>query len=351
MCITKAVNLSQNIIIHIVIYILICIVVRREIGSGPKLIKETMEKGYTLIKDGTEELQKKMAEVEAIIKEGEEAIRQLQEYIGEVALEKSQFTEGFLREFREAKQELRSARQTLFSLAEKTKAKGNRIGIMIDNWDGQSKEVLKRSLREFSKLLSISLTKLDEAKTTYNKAIDKFEGSDIEGRKFEDHLKQMLETKSAEHKAWVAKQRGVAYGAAAGTTVGMIIADVFGCVGYCSGIITTSVWATTATSVELTIESYKQNIENLEEITGNFIESLADLTSLTDGAIEFLEEEVLIIISWEANAQESEEIIDEFTEEELEEYNGYQSEIRSSLTGLMGAVEKFLNQPRYIFNN
>merc|ERR1711902_468596 len=221
--------------------------VRREIVSGPKLVKETVEKGYTLIKDGTEELQKKMAEVEAIIKEGDEAIRQLQEYIGEVALEKSQFTEGFLREFREAKQELRSARQTLFSLAEKTKAKGNRIGIMIDNWDGQSKEVLKRSLREFSDLLSISLAKLDEAKTTYNKAIDKFERSDIEGRKFKDHLKQMLDTESAEYKAWVAEQRGVAYGAAAGTTVGMIIADVFGCVGFCSGIITTSVWATTAT--------------------------------------------------------------------------------------------------------
>jgi len=310
-----------------------------------------MEKGYTLIKDGTEELQKKMVEVDAIIKEGDEAIRQLQEYIGEVALEKSQFTEGFLKEFREAKKELRSARQTLFSLAEKTKAKGNRIGIMIDNWDGQSKEVLKRSLREFSDLLSISLTKLDEAKTTYNKAIDKFEGSDIEGRKFKDHLKQMLDTKSAEYKAWVAGQRGAAYGVAAGTTVGMIIADVFGCLGFCSGIVTTSVWATTATSVELTIESYTQNIENLEEITGNFIESLADITSLTDGAIEFLEEEVLIIIRWEANAQDSEKIIDEFTEEELEEYNGYQSEIRSSLTGLMGAVEKFLNQPRYIFNN
>merc|ERR1712038_1906948 len=321
--------------------------VRREIDSGPKWIKETMEKGYTLIKDGTEELQKKMAEVDAIIKEGDEAIIQLQDYIGEVALEKSQFTEGFLKEFREAKKELRSARQTLFSLAEKTKAKGNRIGIMIDNWDGQSKEVLKRSLREFSDLLSISLAKLDEAKTTYNKAIDKFEGSDTEGRKFKE---QMLETKSAEHKAWVSRQRG-AYAAAVGTTVAMIIADVFGCLGFCSGIITTSVWATTATSVELTIESYTQNIENLEEITGNFIESLSDLTSLTDGAIEFLEEEVLIILSWEANAQESEEIIDEFTEKELEEVNSYQPEIRSTLTGLMGAVEKFLNQPRYIFNN
>merc|ERR1719433_1032252 len=135
----------------------------------------------------------------------------------------------------------------------------------------------------------------------------------------------MLETESAEHEAWVARQR-TAYAAAVGTTVGMIIADVFGCLGLCSAIVTTSVWATTATSVELTIDSYAQNIENLEKITGNFIESLADLTSLTDGAIEFLEEEVLIIISWEANAQDSEKIIDEFTEEELEEYNGYHSE-------------------------
>jgi len=217
---------------------------------------------------------------------------------------------------------------------------------MIDNWDGQSKEVLKRSLRGFSKLLSISLTKLDEAKTTYDKAIDKLEGSNTEGQKFKKHLRQMLETKSAEHKAWVARTEGVVVGITAFATL-----NPFGCLGLdldlsrCSEIFAKSVWDITG------LDSYTQNIENLEEITGNFIESLADLDSLIDGAIDFLEEEQRIILSWEANAQESEEIIDEFTEEELEEYNGYQSEMRSTLTGLMGAVEKFLNQPRYIFNN
>merc|ERR1712110_543591 len=120
-----------------------------------------------------------------------------------------------------------------------------------------------------------SQTKLSAAKETYNKAIDVFEESYAKGQTFKDHLNNMLDTETAAHNSWTSRVRA-AYSAPIGVTVGMIVADVFGCLGFCSGIITTSVWATTATSVELTIESYTQNIENLEEITGNFIESLSD---------------------------------------------------------------------------
>ena len=131
-----------------------------------------MSGGMKIVNDGLGMIKENMEKVDALVKVGDEAIKRLQDYIGEIALEKSEFTEGFLKNFKEAKKELLSARQTLFSMAEQTKAKGKRIEIMINNWDGQSKPVLKRSLREFSALLTVSRTKLVAAKKTYNKAIN-----------------------------------------------------------------------------------------------------------------------------------------------------------------------------------
>jgi len=291
-----------------------------------------------------------MGKLDALVEEGEVAIKRIQDYIGDVALEKSEFTEKTLLAFREAKQELLTARHELFSLAQQTKAKGKRIEIMINNWDGQSKAVLKRSLRTFSVLLSITLTKLEAAKKTYYNAINKFDETEVEGLKFKNHLKDMLDTESAAYKKWTTEVRAASYTTAGAVTAGMIVADVFGCLGFCSGLVTTSVWGTTIGTVESTIAEYSANIESLKELTGNFINSLADLDELTDGTVELLKNEVLIIIEWEENARDTEEIIDEFTEEEIEEYNGYQPEIRSAMTGLMDAVEKFLDQPKNIFN-
>ena len=219
---------------------------------------------------------------------------------------------------------------------------------MINSWDGQSKVALKRTLREFSKLLNLSQTKLSAAKETYNKAIDVFEESYAKGQTFKDHLNNMLDTESAAHKTWTKKVRAV-YSGPAAVTVGMIVADVFGCLGFCSGIITTTVWATTAASVEATISAYSESIESLAGITQNFITSLSELDSLTEGAVEFLEREIQIIIEWEENAMDSQEIIEEFTEEEMEEIHSYQDEIRSALTGLMEAVNKFNAQPKNVF--
>ena len=46
-------------------------------------------------------------------------------------------------------------------------------------------------------------------------------------------LKRLIDVESAEYAAWTADVRKTAYGNAGGVSVGMIIADVFGCLGKC----------------------------------------------------------------------------------------------------------------------
>ena len=58
----------------------------------------------------------------------------------------------------------------------------------------------------------------------------------IEFIEFTWKLKRLINVESVEYQAWTAVVRATAYGTATGVSVGMIIADVFGCLGKYSHI-------------------------------------------------------------------------------------------------------------------
>jgi len=60
--------------------------------------------------------------------------------------------------------------------------------------------------------------------------------------------------------------RATAYGTATGVTVGMIIADVFGCLGICSATVTSSTWAATVATVEATIATAEEELSGLDTL-------------------------------------------------------------------------------------
>ena len=79
----------------------------------------------------------------------------------------------------------------------------------------------------------------------------------------------------------------------------MLFFDLIGCMGFCSGIGTTTAWTTSITAVEASIASDTSRINSHTEITEKFLRIVSELDSLTDRAVEFLEEETLIEIEWE----------------------------------------------------
>ena len=98
-----------------------------------------------------------------------------------------------------------------------------------------------------------SLELLTEAEKKYESAIDNIDGVNINLRDFHKDLKKMLDENSAEHKQWSSDLRAVAYSSAGGVTVGMIIADVFGCFGICSAVGNAVAWGTSIPAVETSI--------------------------------------------------------------------------------------------------
>ena len=76
-----------------------------------------------------------------------------------------------------------------------------------------------------------SLVVLEKAKQKYNSFIRTFKEVDKDISEFELLLKRLTDSEATEFKKWTEEIRGAAYAGASVTTVGMIIADVVGCLG------------------------------------------------------------------------------------------------------------------------
>ena len=102
-------------------------------------------------------------------------------------------------------------------------------------------------------LMKESLQLLEEAEKKYQSAVDNIEGVNIKLRDFDRELKKMLDENSAEHDTWTTELRAGVYATAWSVTVGMIIADILGCLGICSAVGNAVAWGTSIPAVEASI--------------------------------------------------------------------------------------------------
>ena len=98
-----------------------------------------------------------------------------------------------------------------------------------------------------------SLEMLAEAEKKYESAIDNIDGVNIKLQDFHREMKKVLDENSAEHKQQSGKLRAATYSSAGGVTVGLIIADIFGCLGTCSVVGNAIAWGTAIPTVEASI--------------------------------------------------------------------------------------------------
>ena len=88
--------------------------------------------------------------------------------------------------------------------------------LLLDNWVKNEATVYKENKKNPPNYSTLSL---------------------IEFIDFTWKLKRLINVESADYQAWTTVVRATAYGTATGVSVGMIIADVFGCLGKCLHIL------------------------------------------------------------------------------------------------------------------
>ena len=198
-------------------------------------------------------------------------------------------------------------------------------------------------------LLSDSKSILTNAKTKYDAAameIDRLNGRLVS---FKKGIDQILDENSAEHKAWTKQVRAGVYGTAGALTTGMIFADIFGCLGFCSAVVTSSTWIASVSAVEVEIARVTAKIEEVEETVINALEDIDEIGTLTQDLQKFIQQEIIIIIIWDSAVDHMNTNIENVEEESFYRLPLKKRIFTNAVKGLRTAAQDLWDQPDGIF--
>jgi len=315
---------------------------------------DSLEEGSTISIDLMKQVKKVVQKVDETIKVTERKIQELTEKIGSIEETSDKLTGEVFQKYDQVKKDMRAARRKLRSLADKTKIACKDLEIYIEGWNnevdnGDKRLYLQMQIDIMEGLMKESLELLTEAEKKYVSAIDNVDGVTTKLWDFQRFVKKLLNKKSAEHKQWKTKLRAGAYGTSGALTVGMIIADVLGCLGICSGVVTSSAWITATATAEGNIAIVKQHFEELETIGNSIKADFGDIRTQTSNLMTVLQTELRIVASWKTNAQNLNGKLDRLSLDSFDRLPFYRNSFLRSVLALRKSAEEYLNQPVVLF--
>jgi len=268
-----------------------------------------------------------------------ESIEQINNKSTTIDLEKYNFTKTFFSNFNSGKIELLSARSDLLSLSLDTQHACENLEILFQYWDDTTPAMIKQQLNTIKRLMNESEVALKTAQEKYKSLLDIWNeiAEDIDDFKF--RISEMTDEESEAYGNWTKTLREAVYGTNTAITVGMLIADVFGCLGICSGIVTTTTWTISVSSVETTIADYTAELKALEKQTELALMDLHTLDEACETTIETLSSELQLIRNWSEAVEKVKKSLVIFSADELKEYAKYKDKFLSTISKLKRAAE------------
>lgn len=303
--------------------------------------------GTNITKKSIKLLKKKFEEFDELIKEADMNIHVIQEDIATLAAQNLRFTKDFLTDYHAAKEEVRIIRQDLRKLAVKTVSACNKMKKLIENWDEKENVFIKQQFKIMRQLLEESLKTLENAKIRYNKAITSINKATEQLRQFSDKVYNMTDVNTQEYESWTSAVRAAAYTGAGSVHVGLIVADVFGCLGICSTVGGAATWGATAAIVESKIEEYSLALQALEDIGDRVKININDFNTEMNDAKAILIEEIRLITDWEVAAENVNNNIDSFSIEDLKAVAVFQVIFVDDVNSLKKTAEDYLNFTKF----
>jgi len=273
----------------------------------------------------TKDALKKTIDVGPIIKEYvEEAQKEINDIYVKIEVitgGENKFNKSIIHVFNKVKAELRQSRQELITLAQETKILTQDVIDLLDHEEKLNIAEVELSINSLKELLERTRVLLNTAKTKYNTAINVMESvqTDLDLKLME--LEKLSNAYSEKYKKWRKQlEQGVqpeeygeelrsgVYSGCSAVTIGMILADIFGCFGICSATATSSCWAAAIASVESSIADYRNavKVKDVENRANAVIASIGNLDETVKNAINGLNYELHILLKWEATARKVE---------------------------------------------
>jgi len=313
-------------------------------SSREEIVKKLQEQGAGVAEKIIRVTQKALTEIDTLLEESETAMRNLRLSSQTLDLQEFNVTRDFFARFNVAQVNLLDARKELMELASETVNLCEKIEIGIDNWQDEYEDILlKNQFKQLRRLLEVTRTKLDSAKTKYASLIKTWVQIDEDIDVFNLKLSNALRTSTEDFERSVEKLRVASYGTATAVTVSMVIADIFGCFGFCSGLVTTTTWATTAATIETQISEFKEEMKQMTDQLENAKARIKNLNNKSDLAVDILTDEMNLIINWEASAENLQNIMNDFTYEQIKRIVAFQKIFGASITKLKTAAQNFID--------
>ena len=113
--------------------------------------------------------------------------------------------------------------------------------------------------------------------------------------------------------------------------------------GFCSGIVSSTTWVTGLTSVELKIQQFETELNNLERLVTSSFKALEYLEKKTEREIVVMRKELNLVIKWESAAGNVENSMKDYTVEEMKQVLAFQNIFANSIKELKASAKAFSN--------
>ena len=142
-------------------------------SSREEIVKKLQEQGAGVAEKIIRVTQKALTEIDILLEESETAMRNLRLSSQTLDLQEFNVTRDFFARFNVAQVNLLDARKELMELASETVNLCEKIEIGIANWQDEYEDILlKNQFKQLRRLLEVTRTKLDSAKTKYASLIE-----------------------------------------------------------------------------------------------------------------------------------------------------------------------------------
>jgi len=308
---------------------------------------EIIDKFPKVLQSFVKKIEDNLKKAENMTADIEEKIAELAEQFEELKIEHDKISREAFDKYDMVEKSVWLTRGDLKALAYKTKVACRKLEIYLEAWDnnvdnGEKRTYLKEQFRIMKELMKESFEILGKAETGFKQAVEDLSTISSSLRDFNRKVKLALDTNSDYHKTIFTAVRATAYSAAGGVTVGLAVADGFGCLGICSTVGNAVNWGATTAIVEATIASLIAKIEELDALGESLIEDVVELRENAENLEKQLKNEIDIIARWELDAEDIDEELDRIDLEMFEKLALKRKVFEDALARLRGTAEDYI---------
>ena len=313
--------------------------------DGAKKVNEWLIVGVTIVAGAIDWAGSTLNEVDVLIDIAKSNMERIEELSDFFNFAESNITSGFYNKLNTVKIDLLKLRRELLVLAEKTTTHCDKMKIVLSlPWeDDYANRLMEKQIIQLDKLVNETLVSLKNAKVRYETLIETWQriDNDKSFEAFKVTLKKMNETESKEQKDF---ETGVNTAFATGVPVTLAITislDVVGCLGICTAAVALFVIAPTAIGANQNIHHYRGRLNSLITQIEDSTDSFNKIIDTCQDGVETLQEELILVDSWEVKAISVKQTLNGTTFKEISEIAPVKAELLHAVVELGDAARKY----------